>query len=129
MEKINIKIHRSTVCLNFGINRCDINFSYYVIWIHITVITCTANDFWRVKLSPLMSYETSIFSLIQTLESGSIIFGKIISVFDELPNYRVEKIAARLSFNKINAWSFQIVWLVSVDMWYNGIPSPPLILW
>ena len=61
-----------------------------MIWIHITVITCTANDWWWVWLSSLMSFETSIFSLIQTLDSESILFGKVMSVFDELPNSRVE---------------------------------------
>ena len=75
----------------FGINRCDIQFSFYIIWIHITVITCAKNQLWWGELSSLISYETDILSLIQTLDSGSILFGKVMSVFDELPNSSVVK--------------------------------------
>ena len=42
-------------------------------------------------MSSLISSETDILSLIQTLDSGSIPFGKVMSVFDELPNSSVTK--------------------------------------
>ena len=31
------------------------------------------------------------------------------------------------SFNMFNVWLFQFIWFLSVNMWYNGRASPPII--
>ena len=46
----------------------------------------TSDEIWWVELSSLVSSKSIIYSLIKALDSGLTIFGKLYSVFDELPS-------------------------------------------
>ena len=56
------------------------------------VLSITSDGYRSVEFYSFVSYKTGIWSLIKTLDSGSIPLGKIYSLFDELQYFMVGKL-------------------------------------
>ena len=78
MEKIGVVIHIYVICFICIMNICD---KFITLSSHAWYII--SNGIWWDELSSFIWLETGILSLIQTLDSVSILFGKVMGVFDE----------------------------------------------